>query len=304
MSRASLPSGIELEYDTFGSSDDSPLLLVMGFTAQMIAWQEPFCQQLADAGRYVIRFDNRDCGLSTKFDGIDIDGAGLMLSALAGAEIPPVPYTLSDMAADAIGLLDHLGIDQSHVVGASMGGMIVQTMAIEHPDRLLSVTSIMSSVGDPEYGTPAPEALEVLLRPPAPSREAVIEGSAAYSVWASKKHFDLDTTREMAALNYDRSYYPAGSPRQLAAMIASGDRSDGLRSVEVPFLVIHGLDDTLITPSGGRRTAELVPGAHLVEVADMGHDMPEPLWPLLTGAILGIGELALAPVGHDSVVAS
>ena len=304
MSRASLPSGIELEYDTFGSPDDSPLLLVMGFTAQMIAWQDAFCQRLADGGRYVIRFDNRDCGLSSKLDGVEIDGVAIMMAVMAGGDVPPVPYTLSDMAADAIGLLDHLGIDHAHLVGASMGGMIVQTMAIEHPDRVLSVTSMMSTVGDAEFGAPTAEALTVLLRPPASSRQEVVDGSSAYAVWASNKYFDPEATREMAGKNNDRSYYPAGAPRQLAAIFASGDRSDALRQVDLPFLVIHGLDDTLITPDGGRRTAELVPAAHLLEVSDMGHDMPEPLWPLLTGAILGIGDLAISPVGHDSVVAS
>ena len=145
MRRASLPSGIELEYDTFGDPGDPALLLVMGFTAQMIAWQEEFCQMLASHGRYVIRYDNRDCGLSTKFDGVEVDFEGLVAAAFAGAEPPEAPYTLSDMAADGIGLLDHLGIARAHVAGASMGGMIVQTMAIEHPERVLSMTSVMSA---------------------------------------------------------------------------------------------------------------------------------------------------------------
>ena len=173
MTTASLPSGIELEYDTFGSHDEPALLLVMGFTAQMIAWDERFCRRLADAGRFVIRFDNRDCGLSSKLTG-DIDVGAAMMAVLAGTELPEVPYTLSDMAADAIGLLDHLGIESAHAVGASMGGMIVQTMAIEHPERLLSVTSVMSMVGDPEYGMATPEALHVLLTPPPPDRAGVI----------------------------------------------------------------------------------------------------------------------------------
>ncbi|NNE13098.1 MAG: alpha/beta hydrolase, partial [Ilumatobacter sp.] len=163
MTRAALPSGIELEYETFGSADDPALLLVMGFTAQMIAWDDRLCGMLADRGRYVIRFDNRDCGLSTKMDHVPVDIAAVLSAALAHTELPHVPYTLSDMSLDAIGLLDHLGIDRAHVVGASMGGMIVQTMAIEHPEKLISVTSIMSTVGDPEYGAAAPDALAVLL---------------------------------------------------------------------------------------------------------------------------------------------
>ncbi len=290
MTSAALPSGIELEYDTFGSPDDPALLLVMGFTAQMIAWDEQFCRQLAERGRYVIRFDNRDCGLSTKLDGHAIDPMAVMAAALGGGELPPVPYTLSDMAADGVGLLDHLGIGEAHVAGASMGGMIVQTMAIEHPDRLLSVTSIMSTIGDTAYGAPTPEAIQVLLTPPPPTRDEMIARSAEFRVWASKRYFDAELTAQMAARSFDRSYYPEGATRQLAAIYASGDRTGQLRSVTVPMLVIHGLDDTLINPSGGRRTAELVPGAHLLELADMGHDLPAPLWPLVTGAIVAHGD--------------
>jgi pimeloyl-ACP methyl ester carboxylesterase len=262
----------------------------------MIAWDEQFCRQIADRGRYVIRFDNRDCGLSAKLDGVEVDVMAVMGAALARAELPAVPYTLSDMADDAIGLLDHLGIDRAHVVGASMGGMIVQTMAIEHGERLLSVTSVMSTVGDPEYGEAAPEALAVLLAPPPPTREAVIARSADYAVWSSQRYFDPARAAELAGRGYDRSFYPEGANRQLAAIYASGDRSELLPSVTTPMLVIHGLDDRLITPSGGRRTAELVPGAHLLEIADMGHDLPVPLWPLLVGAIVAHSEVSLRAV--------
>jgi pimeloyl-ACP methyl ester carboxylesterase len=294
MTRATLASGIELEYDTFGSPDDPALLLVMGLTAQMTVWRSEFCQMLADGGRHVIRFDNRDCGLSTKLDDVEIDPLAVMQAAMSGAGLPNAPYTLSDMALDAIGLLDHLGVARAHVVGASMGGMIVQTMAIEHPERLLSMTSIMSTIGDTEYGGSSPEALQVLLSPPPTDRSAVIERSVDMAVWSSKRYFDAEETKQMAALQYDRSFYPAGAPRQIAAIYASGDRTQALRSVIVPTLVIHGLDDTLIAPSGGRRTAELIPGAHLFEIADMGHDMPRPLWPLITAAI----------VAHNSVSAA
>ncbi|MFW2334089.1 alpha/beta fold hydrolase [Ilumatobacter sp.] len=295
MSRATLASGIELEYDTFGSADAPALLLVMGFTAQMIAWDEQFCRQIAERGRFVIRFDNRDCGLSTKLDGQMVDLTSALSAVLTGSQPPPipedsVPYTLSDMAADGIGLLDHLGIDRAHVVGASMGGMIVQTMAIEHPDRLLSLTSIMSTVGDQAYGAPTAEAIQVLLTPPMPTREGAIARSADFKVWASRRYFDAALTAEMAGRSFDRSFYPEGALRQLAAIYASGDRSERLADVAAPTLVIHGLDDTLITPSGGRRTAELVPGAHLLELADMGHDLPGPLWPLITGAIVAHGD--------------
>ncbi len=294
MPRTTLPSGIELEYDTFGSPDDPAVLLVMGFTAQMIAWDERFCRQIADQGRFVIRFDNRDCGLSTKLDGVAVDAIRVMAAALARTELPGVPYTLSDMALDGIGLLDHLEVERAHVVGASMGGMIVQTMAIEHPDRLLSVTSIMSTTGDPEYGAASPEALTVLLTPPPASRDEMVARSADYAVWSSSRYFDAGRAAELAAVGYDRSFYPEGSTRQLSAIYASGDRTELLADVATPMLVIHGLDDTLIAPSGGRRTAELVPGAHLLEVADMGHDLPEPLWPLLVGAIVGHTEVSAA----------
>jgi pimeloyl-ACP methyl ester carboxylesterase len=293
-----LPSGIELEYDTFGSPNDPAVLLVMGFTAQMVAWDERFCEQIADRGRFVIRFDNRDCGLSSKLDGHEVDVMAVMGAALARAELPAVPYTLSDMAADAIGLLDHLDIERAHVVGASMGGMIVQTMAIERAERLLSVTSIMSTVGDPEYGAAAPEALNVLLAPPPPTRDEVVARSADYAVWSSKRYFDAERVAELAGRGYDRSFYPEGAGRQLAAIYATGDRSELLPSVTTPMLVIHGLDDRLITPSGGRRTAELVPGSHLIELADMGHDMPEPLWPMIVGALVAHTEITTLQAAH------
>jgi pimeloyl-ACP methyl ester carboxylesterase len=302
MTTAALSSGIQLEYDTFGTPDAPALLLVMGFTAQMTAWDEDFCRQLADRGRFVIRFDNRDCGLSTKFDGQFVDAAAVLGAALIKAEIPPVPYTLSDMAFDAIGLLDHLGIQRAHVVGASMGGMIVQTMAIEHPHRLLSVTSIMSTIGDVDYGLPTAEAMEVFLAPPPSDRAQAIARAADYGVWGSKRYFDVEQAYERAAASYDRCSYPEGASRQIAAVCASGDRSEMLGAVTVPMLVIHGLDDTLIDPSGGRRTAELVPGAHLFELADMGHDMPRQLWPMILGAMIAHGDTAVATA--DLMVAS
>lgn len=293
MSRAHLPTGVELEFDTFGSPDDPALLLVMGFTAQMITWDERFCRRLAERGRHVIRFDNRDCGLSTKFGDQPVDGAAAMAAALAGLPVTGVPYTLSDMAADGIGLLDHLGIERAHVAGASMGGMIVQTMAIEHPGRLLSMTSIMSTVGDQAYGEASPEAMAVLLTPPPPTREGVVARSSDFAVWGSKRYFDTERAAELAGIAFDRSFYPDGASRQMAAIFASGDRSESLASVTTPTLVVHGLDDALIAPSGGRRTAELIPGAHLVELADMGHDMPEPLWPLLVGAMIDHADVAV-----------
>ena len=287
MARAHLTTGIELEYQTFGSPSDPTLLVVMGFTAQMTAWPQSFYEMLAGQGLHVVRFDNRDCGLSTHFDGQKADAMAVMTALQNGDPIPEVPYTLSDMAADGIGLLDHLGVERAHIMGASMGGMIVQTMAIEHPHRIATLTSIMSSPGDLAVGKPTKEARAALLAAPPSDREAFIESATQNAVWASKRYANLDQLRENAAFAYDRAFYPEGATRQLAAIYASGDRSEKLASLTVPTLVLHGRDDTLIQPDGGFRTAELIPGAHLLMLADMGHDMPEPLWPMMVNAILG-----------------
>lgn len=292
MPRAALPTGIELEYETFGSPDDPTLLLVMGFTAQLIAWDEAFCAAFASQGFHVVRFDNRDCGLSTHLDGQVADPMAVMGAVLGGTPVPEVPYTLSEMAADAVGLLDHLGVDRAHVMGASMGGMIVQTLAIEHADRLRSVTSVMSTTGDLQVGKPTSEAREALLAPPPADREAFIEAATRSAVWASKKHVDLDRLRRNAAASYDRAFYPEGSTRQLSAIYASGDRTAALAGVTVPMLVVHGRDYTLIDPSGGIATADAVPGAHLALLSDMGHDLPEPLWPLIVGTVTAHARLA------------
>ncbi len=223
-----LPSGIELEYVTSGDPDNPPLLAVNGYTSQLISWQRGYVEQLVSQGLFVIQFDNRDVGLSSKLDGQRVSPGAVLTASLQGEPIPPVPYTLSDMAADGIGLLDHLGIDRAHIVGNSMGGMIVQTMAIEHPDRIASVTSVMSSPGDPRVGRPTPEARDALLAPPPPGRDDYIEASLNSRVWASRKHYDPDWLMEIAAAQYDRCFYPEGATRQLAAIYASGDRSDGL----------------------------------------------------------------------------
>jgi pimeloyl-ACP methyl ester carboxylesterase len=280
------PSSVELEYETFGSPDDPALLLVMGFGAQMIAWDVGFCEAFAARGRYVIRYDNRDVGLSTHLDGQKADPMAVMSASLSGGELPPVPYTLSDMASDAVGLLDHLGIERAHVLGASMGGMIAQTIVIEHPDRCLSLTSVMSSPGDPRAGKPTPEALAVLMTPPPTDRDAYIANAERSSVLASKKWFDPARARQRAAAAFDRAFYPEGATRQLAAIYASGDRTALLAAVEVPTLVIHGRDDTLITPPGGQATADAIPGANLLLLADMGHDLPPQLWPVIVDAVI------------------
>ena len=287
MPRATLPSGIELEYATTGDSSNPPLLVVNGYTSQLISWQRGYIEQLVAQGLFVIQFDNRDVGLSTKLHGQHVSPGAVLTAVLKGEPLPAVPYTLSDMAADGIGLLDHLGIDRAHIVGNSMGGMIVQTMAIEHPERIASVTSVMSSTGDPRVGKPTPEARDALLAPSPPDRDDYIAASLNSRIWASTKYCDLDWLQESAAAQYDRCFYPEGATRQLAAIYASGDRSERLSALEVSMLVIHGRDDTLITPDGGERTAELVPGSSYLLLSDMGHDHPAPLWPVLAEAIGG-----------------
>jgi pimeloyl-ACP methyl ester carboxylesterase len=279
---------ISIEYDTFGDPSDPALLLIMGLGTQLIGWEAGFCSRLADRGHFVIRFDNRDCGLSTHLDGAPVDLAAIVTWMVAGstAARPAAPYLLSDMAGDAVGLLDHLGIDRAHVVGASMGGMIAQTMAIEHPDRVATLTSIMSHTGEPEFGGPTAEALEGLLSRPPADRDGYIERSVKnWTIFAPHRYFDEDHIRRRAAAAFDRAFYPEGIGRQLAAIVASGDRVAGLTELSIPTLVLHGRLDTLVQRSGGERTAELVPGANLVLIGDMGHDLPEPLWPFIVAVI-------------------
>ena len=284
------PAGIDLAYETIGSPADPPLLLVAGYGTQLIAWPRGFSEMLAAGGRFVIEYDNRDSGLSTKLDRVAVDMEALMAAAGAGdAErvAALAPYTLSDLADDAAALLDALGIDRAHVLGASMGGMIAQQLAIERPERLLTLVSLMSTTGEPGVGQPTPEALEALLTPSPTERAAYIEAaSGKMMVWASRRYGERALAEAAAAANYDRCFYPEGVTRQLAAILATGSRADGLRALAVPTLVIHGTDDTLIPSDGGERTAELIPGARLLLVEDMGHDRPEPLWPLLAEAIL------------------
>ncbi|MFH9941653.1 alpha/beta fold hydrolase [Streptomyces murinus] len=280
---------VSLAYETFGDPGDPPVLLVMGFGAQLLAWHEDFCRALADRGRYVIRYDNRDCGLSTRFDDHPVDMGEFIAAVSAGdlaSALAMVPYRLSDMAADGLGLLTALGVERAHVVGASMGGLIAQTMAVSAPERVLTLTSMMSSTGESEYGRPSPRAQAVLFGPRPADRDGYVAAAEKELVWASKRYGDAAALRELAAASYDRAYCPAGIGRQLGAMILSGSRADALRELRVPTLVIHGLDDTLIDPSGGRRTAELVPGAELLLIPDMGHDRPRELWPTLIDALV------------------
>ena len=278
---------IEICYETFGDRQAPPLLLVMGLGAQMIAWPDDWCSALAAAGRFVIRFDNRDCGLSTKLAGVHVDLAAVLSAWEGQGEMPSVPYLLSDMADDAVAVLDDLDIDQAHIVGASLGGMIVQTMAIEHPDRTRTLTSIMSTTGERDFYKWDPQVRARLMTPPPNDREgAIAAGVEAGRLMSSPRYFDPDEAAAASAAAYDRSFFPEGIVRQTAAIRASGSRDEGLRRLSVPTLVVHGLADRLILPIGGRRTAEIVPSANLLLMHDMGHDLPRRLWPLLIDTIV------------------
>jgi pimeloyl-ACP methyl ester carboxylesterase len=288
-------AGIELCYETFGDPSGEPLLFVMGLGAQMLAWDDDLIEAFVDRGFYAIRYDNRDVGLSTKVEGLPTEEVGArILSAMGGAK-PEAPYLLSDMAADGMSLLDHLGIESAHLIGASMGGMIVQQMVVDHPQRVRSITSIMSTTGDQDVGQPQPEAMAMLLQPPPTTRDEAIEQSVVGSrAIGSPAHFDEEQARSRAAIAYDRCYHPDGVARQLLAIIASDSRSPGLRTVEVPALVVHGDSDPLVTPSGGARTAEVIPGAELLVLEGMGHDLPPVYWPQVVEAVTKVAARSAA----------
>jgi pimeloyl-ACP methyl ester carboxylesterase len=281
--RIAQANGIELCFQEMGEPDGEPLVLVMGLATQMIAWFDGFCRLLADRGYRVIRFDNRDIGRSTK---IDSAGVPSKVDMLIGRRAT-APYLLRDMAKDTAGLLDFLEIDAAHVVGASMGGMIVQQMAIDHPRRLRSMVSIMSTTGNRRSGQPSLKVYGVLLGNPPMTRDQVISRAVkTFKVIGSPGFpFEEDMVREMAALSFDRGHSAAGVARQLHAIIASGDRTQQLHGVQVPTAVIHGTRDPLVKPSGGRATAKAIPGARLMMIDGMGHDLPRDLWPTFAEAI-------------------
>jgi len=282
-------NGIEIFYDEVGASDASVILLIMGLGTQMIAWPEAFCGRLADRGFRVIRFDNRDVGLSTKFDGAPrVDISAALLRVFMGRPVE-APYTLDDMAHDALGLMDALGIARAHIVGASMGGMIAQTLAGKYTDRARSLVSIMSSSGDPRLPQARPNAAAALTasRPPGSEREASIKfGMEIYRTIGSPGYptpeIELRAKIERA---FDRSYYPAGMARQLVAILASGSRVKLLEAMRVPTLVLHGEDDPLVPVAAGKDTAMRVPGAILKTIPGWGHDLPTALIPTLVEVI-------------------
>jgi pimeloyl-ACP methyl ester carboxylesterase len=287
MPRASA-NEIQIEYETFGNSSSSPLLLIMGLGGQLIRWPEVFCQELADRGHYVIRFDNRDTGLSSKIDEAGVPNIMEVITAtLRGSEIT-VPYKLKDMADDAIGLLDALSVEKAHLCGVSMGGMIAQTMAIGYPSRVLSLISMESSTGDPTLPNGSPEATSILMTPAPAERNAYIDHmEKVFTVLAGGSSlFDEEWERGKSADSFDRCYHPQGVARQLAAVISSGSRKQELGSVTAPTLVIHGSLDPLVPVEHGRATAEAIPGAELLVIDELGHGLSFPvLWPKIADAI-------------------
>ena len=284
---------VELAYETFGDPSRPAVLLVMGLATQMLGWRAGFCAALADRGFHVVRYDNRDVGRSTKL----ADHRPPTAAQLLRRDKKAAAYTLADMADDGVGLLDGLGIDRAHVVGASMGGMIAQTIALRHPDRTLSLVSIMSNTGARFSGQPSLSMYGTLLKRAPRDREGYIAHQMKTFAKTGSPGFPRDEAdlRELATASYDRGHDPAGAGRQLAAIIASHDRSAELGSIHVPTTVIHGTKDKLVAPSGGRATAKAIPGARLVTIEGMGHDLPRDVWPRVIDAIAENAARAGAP---------
>ncbi|QGN54759.1 alpha/beta fold hydrolase [Novosphingobium sp. Gsoil 351] len=284
-------NGITLEYETHGDSANPALLLIMGLGAQLTLWPIELVDALVERGLYVIRHDNRDIGLSTKFTEAGVpDIPGVVMALMTGKK-PAVPYTLSEMAGDAVAVLDAVGVAKAHIVGASMGGMIAQLVAVEHPERVLSLTSIMSSTGNPMLPPAKPEAMAALTAPIAPDADkaAILERGGMISRAIGSPGYPADPARIAANVtrDYDRSFHPSGAMRQMAAIVADGDRRARLKGVTAPTLVIHGADDPLVPVEGGRDTVAAIAGARIVEIPGMGHDLPLALVETIADAIAG-----------------
>ena len=273
-------NGLELYFDTFGRPGDPTVLMVSGLGAQCVAFDDELCRTIAGLGRHVVRYDHRDVGLSTHLSDAEVNPL-LAFAAVGAGESVDAPYTLSDMAADGIALLDSLGVDRAVLFGTSMGGMIAQTMAIEHPERVRSLTSVMSTTGESEVGAPAAETLGALLEvmTPAEDRGGRIANAVALArVIGTPSVFDESRALARATAFVDRAYDPAGTGRHLVAILASGSRATGLAALDLPTAVLHGDEDPLVHISGGHRTAELVPGAEFLLLERMGHDLPPQYW--------------------------
>ena len=276
---------IEVAYNTLGDATDPPVVLISGLGAQLIAWEDDFCQQLVDRGLFVIRFDSRDVGLSSHL----ADRPTSASAETAGAA-PAAFYTLAQMAADTAGLIDNLGLGSAHVVGISLGGMIAQILAIEHPERVRSLTSIMSTTGHNQVGQPTDVARALFLLPPVTTREDAIDRAMLFNRTVGSPAYPTDETelRDRAVRAFDRAVNPQGVARQLAAAMTTPDRTEDLLRLDLPTLVIHGAEDPVIAVSGGQATAEAIPGAELVVIEGMGHDLPRPLWPTVAERIAAL----------------
>jgi pimeloyl-ACP methyl ester carboxylesterase len=275
--------GIDIEYEVGGNASASPMVLAMGFSQQLVAWDDAFCERLAARGFRVLRFDNRDVGLSSKFDSAPLPN----IPAILAGDTSTVAYAIEDMADDVAGLIETLGLGAAHVAGVSMGGMIAQSLAIRHPERVSSLASIMSTTGARDVGLASPEARRLVSERAPAERDAHIEHGVRVWRALASPGYPLDEARVRAkiARAYDRCYYPAGVARQAAAIVSQRDRTEKLRGVRVPTVVIHGQDDPLIGVSGGEATARAIPGAKLVVDPGLGHDLPEGAWPLIIEAI-------------------
>jgi pimeloyl-ACP methyl ester carboxylesterase len=284
-------NGVEIEYETVGDPAGRPLLLVQGLGAQLISVEDGLCQELAGRGFLVIRYDNRDAGLSTWFD----DAPPVDLAAIYGGDHASLAYTLEEMADDAAAVLDAAGVAAAHVAGISLGGMIAQLLATRHPARVLSLTSIMSTTGNRAVGQPTGEAASVLVSPMPRDRERFIEQTVANARAVgvgTAFPFDEAAVRRGAARGYDRAYHPKGTGRQFAAILAAGDRTAALGQVRAPTLVVHGEEDQVIGVSGGEATAAAIPGARLLRVPGLGHELPPGVWPTLGDALVEVADRA------------
>ncbi len=283
---------VRLYYETFGERSGDALLLVNGLGSQCINYDVAFCQRFVDHGFFVIRFDNRDVGLSSKLEEFTPRLGDVATAVREGQEVR-VPYRLSDMADDCVAVLDALGVERAHVVGVSMGGMIVQQLAIDHADRLVSMTSIMSTTGDRDVGKSTPEVTVLFNTPPGEDRETVIaRAQALQRLYTSPTEFSVERVAQRVGDAFDRCFCPKGVARQLAAIIASGSRTQTLTSIDVPTLVIHGEADTLIDISGGVRTAQCIPGAQFISIPGMGHDLAPCFWGTIVDAVTGLARAA------------
>lgn len=282
-------NGIDIAYDEFGAASAPVILLIMGLGAQLTRWSESFCRRLADGGFRVVRYDNRDVGLSTKFEAAGVPNVGEAFQRTMKGQPVDAPYTLEDMANDGAGLLDALGIAKAHIVGVSMGGMIAQVFAVNHADRTRSLVSIMSTSGRPGLPPGTPAGMNALLStPPAEDRDTIIAHTVKNRGIVGSPKFPEDEAalRRQVAADYDRSYYPPGVSRQIVAVLKSGSRVALLEKIRVPTLVIHGADDPLVPVEGGKDTAVTIPGAELLIVPGMGHAIEPALVPTVADAII------------------